>query len=89
MQFRWNLAQIRRDYLDACRETGQPPMRLVHPPVARPRVRRGPRRPRASDLRPTAAAAAPPLPPDVFDAIVDALATALVADVRAADQHLK
>lgn len=64
--FTWNLARIEADYRACCRETGRRPHRLVRPHLRLVRPR----------------PEGPPLPPDVFAAVVDALATALVADVR-------
>ena len=68
MGFRWNFDRIERDYRDACHREGLRPRRLIRPHRAR--------------LRAVPAVAAAPLPPDVFHAVVDALATALVADVE-------
>jgi hypothetical protein len=86
----YNFDRIRHDYVDACRREGIEPCRLIRPawypprrPVVhgRPRVGPVPLRLVRGTERPAAEAAS--LPPDVFAAVVDALATALVADVRA------
>ena len=72
MRFAWNLAAIQREYRVCCRLHGRRPRRLVHPP------RRGHADGHLRIVRP----AGPPLPPDVLNAIVDALVRALLSDVR-------
>jgi hypothetical protein len=77
----YNFDRIERDYRECCRLTGRRPRRLIRPAWYPPR----PIRPAECAVRlgsGIAGCAASTLPPDVFTAVVDALATALVADVR-------
>src|SRR5262245_9071525 len=79
IRLRYNVLRIERDYRASCRELGRRPNHKARAGLKRSRSLFVP------GARPIRAAfghvaALPPLPPDVFATLVDALADALVKD---------